>query len=114
MRTGCYDSYIMGQARPDLIKSYWENPPGPRTGLYLHRTINGREYQARVPWNESLTQIETAAVLGTTLMTVNRWVRSGKLRDHRVRGKSMIRLPEIKRILAEHRPTRGRRIFLAG
>jgi len=104
----------MGQARPDLITAYWENPPGPRSGLRLSRVINGREYEARVRWNESLTQIEAAAVLGTTLMSVNRWVRSGKLEDHKVRGKSMIRLSEIKRILAERRPTRGRRIFLAG
>jgi excisionase family DNA binding protein len=114
MRTDCYDSYIMGQARPDLIKPYWENPPGPRTGLYLHRTINGREYQARVRWNESLTQIEAAAVLEVTLMTVNRWVRGGKLKDHNVRGKSMIRLAEIKRILEERHPRRGRRIYLTG
>jgi excisionase family DNA binding protein len=82
----------MGQARPDLITAYWENPPGPRSGLRLSRVINGREYEARVRWNESLTQIEAAAVLGTTLMTINRWVRGGRLKDHKVRGKSMIRL----------------------
>jgi len=104
----------MGQARPDLITACWENPPAPRSGLHLSRTINGREYEARVRWNESLTQIEASAVLGMTLMTINRWVRSGKLEDHKVRGKSMIRLTEIKRILAERRPSRGRRIFLAG
>jgi len=104
----------MGQARPDLITAYWDNPPGPRSGLTLSRVINGREYEARVVWDESLTQIETAAVLGTTLMTVNRWVRSGRLKDHKVRGKSMIRLSEIKRILAERRPAQGRRTYLTG
>ena len=104
----------MGQARPDLITAHWQNPPGPRSGLTLSRVINGREYEAWVNWDESLTQIEAAAVLGTTLMTINRWVRSGKLEDHKVRGKSMIRLSEIKRILAERRPTRGRRPYLTG
>jgi len=104
----------MGQARPDLIEAYWENPPGPHSGLNLYRTINGREYQANVRWNESLTQIEAAAVLRVTLMTINRWVRGGKLRDHQVQGKSMIRLSEIKRILEERRPKKGRRIYLTG
>ena len=80
----------------------------------LSRVINSREYEARVDWTESLTQIEAAAVLGTTLMTVNRWVRSGKLRDHKVRGKSMVRLSEIKRVMAERHPKRGRRTYLTG
>jgi hypothetical protein len=47
-------------------------------------------------------------------MSINRWVRTDRLKDHKVGGKSMIRLSEIKRILEERRPTRGRRIFLAG
>jgi hypothetical protein len=85
-----------------------------------HRERHGHRVPVRLAgsirscWNESLTEIETAAVLGVTLMSINRWVRTDRLKDHKVGGKSMIRLSEIKRILEERRPTRGRRIFLAG
>ena len=104
----------MGQARPDLISAYWDNPPGPRQGLTLVREINGRRYSAYVPASGSLTQIETAAVLKVHLTSVNRMVRTGKLKDRRVRGKSMIRLSEIKRMLAERSGGRRPRLFLTG
>jgi hypothetical protein len=104
----------MGQARPDLISAYWDNPPGPRQGLTLVREINGRRYTAYVPATGSLTQIETAAVLGMHLMSVNRMVRSGKLKDHEVRGKSMIRLSEIKRVMTERSGGKRPRLFLTG
>jgi hypothetical protein len=93
----------MGRARPDLIRVFWENPPGPDQGLLLRRRHGGREYETFIEAHESLTQIETAAVLRVSLMTVNRYVRSGVLRDHREGGISMIRLGEVKRFLKEKR-----------
>src|SRR5260370_38643243 len=89
----------MCQARPDLITVFWESPPGPSQGVDLVRTVRGRVTPPRVPPASSLTQIETAAVLGCSLQTVNRYVRSGKLKDHQKHGISMIRLREIKRFL---------------
>ncbi len=93
----------MGQARPDLITVYWENPPGPDQGLILVREIRGREYETYIVPDDSLTQIEVAAVLGVSLMTVNRYVRSGKLRDDKREGISMIPLREIKRFMRAKR-----------
>ncbi|MGH7593047.1 MAG: hypothetical protein ACRELE_04240 [Gemmatimonadales bacterium] len=89
----------MGRARPDLIRVFWENPPGADQGLLLRRLHRGREEEIYVGPRDSLTQIETAAVLRVSLMTVNRYVRSGVLRDHEQHGISMIRLSEIKRFL---------------
>lgn len=91
----------MGRARPDLIKVFWENPPGPTQGLLLRQHHRGRVEELYVGPRDSLTQIETAAVLRVSLMTVNRYVRSGVLRDHQQHGISMIRLSEIKRFLEE-------------
>lgn len=91
----------MGQARPDLIQVFWDNPPGPSQGLTLIRHVRGRESQTRVGPSSPLTQIETAAVLGCTLMTVNRYVRSGVLKDQKRHGISMIRLSEVKRFMGE-------------
>ena len=93
----------MGQARPDLITVYWENPPGPDQGLILVREIRGREYETYIVPDDSLTQSEAAAVLGVSLMTVNRYVRSGKLRDDKGEGISMIPLREIKRFMPAKR-----------
>jgi hypothetical protein len=89
----------MGQARPDLIRHYWENPPGPSQGITLIRMSRGREYETTIGPRGSLTQIETAAVLGVSVMTVNRYVRAGVLKGHTEDGVSVIRLSEIKRFL---------------
>ncbi len=91
----------MGRARPDLITVYWENPPGPDQGIYLVREHRGREVDTYIGPDDSLTQIEAAAVLGMSLMTVNRYVRSGRLKGHRKGGISMIRLREVKRFLKQ-------------
>ena len=58
--------------------------------------------------------METAATLGLSLMSVNRLVRSRRLKDHKVGGKSMIRLREIKRFLAKRAPAHERRWFFTG
>ena len=97
----------MTQARPDLITHYWDNPPCPEQGLTLIRQMHSRDWEAWVPPDGALSQIETAAVLGVTLMTVNRYVNSGKLKGRKERGISMIPLAEIKRFLSERSPRRG-------
>ena len=108
----------MSQARPDLIRVFWENPPGPDQGLYLSRDIRGREYQAYVGADDALTQIETAAVLRVSLMSVNRYVNSGKLDDVKRHGISMVPLAEIKRFLVRREDAGGKRkrrkLYLTG
>ena len=91
----------MGRARPDLITVYWDNPPGPRAGVTLVKTIRSRKYEVRVPASGYLTQIEAAAALGVTLMTVNRYVRGKIIRGKRDHGISVIPLKELKRFLRE-------------
>jgi len=92
----------MGRARPDLIRVYWPNPPDPRRGVTLERRFRGRTYERRVRPQDYVTQIEAAAILGTTLMTVNRYVRGKRLRAVTRDGISMIQL----RILLRFRQKR--------
>lgn len=94
----------MGRARPDLIEVWWENPPG---GVYLIKHHRGRAYEMYVSKNGHLTQIETAAVLDVSVMTVNRLVRAGRLPDVERDGISQIPLREVKRLRRErHRKER--------
>jgi len=96
----------MGQARPDLIDVIRENPPGPDRGVILRRRYRGRVYERRVGPRGYVTQIEAAAILDVSLMTVNRYVRSGQLPDVKRDGISMIRLAYLLRF--EHEKGRSR------
>ncbi len=91
----------MGRARPDLIRVLYENPPGPQAGIVLVRRVRGREYETRIGPRGYLSQIEAAAFLKKSLMTVNRYVRLGLLRDVTRHGISMIQLAELRRFKRE-------------
>lgn len=95
----------MGRARPDLIKVLEENPPGPHAGIILVRRVRTREYETEIGPRGYLTQIESAAFLGKSVMTVNRYVRLGLLKDVTRDGISMIQLPELRRFRQEHLET---------
>lgn len=60
----------MGRARPDLIRIFEENPPGPHAGITLVRRVGTREYEIDIGPRGYLTQIEAAAFLRKSLMTV--------------------------------------------
>ena len=92
----------MGRARPDLIRVLEENPPGPQAGITLVRRVRTREYVTEIGPRGYLSQIEAAAFLGKSLMTVNRYVRLGLLRDVTREGISMIQLAELRRFRREH------------
>jgi len=98
----------MGRARPDLIRVLWHGPAGRRAGVTLVKTIRGRDYEVRVPASGYLTQIEAAAALGVTLMTVNRYVRARVLRGRRRHGISVILLKELRRFLRERSRAKAR------
>ncbi|MGH7547592.1 MAG: hypothetical protein ACREMM_05395 [Gemmatimonadales bacterium] len=87
----------MGRARPDLIRVLEENPPGPQAGIILVRRLRTSEYRIQVGPRDYLSQIEAAAFLGKSLMTVNRYVRLGLLKDVTRYGISMIQLAELRR-----------------
>ena len=91
----------MGRTRPDLIRVYWDNPPGPHQGVTLERRFRGRTYERRVRPQDYVTQIEAAAILGTTLMTVNRYVRAKRLPARKRAGISMIQLRTLLRFLRD-------------
>ncbi|HKV69632.1 MAG TPA: hypothetical protein VJN62_00180 [Gemmatimonadales bacterium] len=91
----------MGRARPDLITVYEENPPGPNGRIWLVRKVRGREYETEIGPRGYLTQIEAAAFLGKSVMSVNRYVRDGLLRDDHEEGISMIPLWELRRFRRE-------------
>ena len=86
----------MGRARPDLITVYEENPPGPNARIWLVRKVRGREYETEIGPRGYLTQIEAAAFLGKSVMSVNRYVRDGLLPDVTRDGISMIPLWELR------------------
>ena len=92
----------MGRARPDLIRILEENPPGRHAGIRLVRQVRTREYVTEIGPRGYLSQIEAAAFLGKSLMTVNRYVRLRLLRDVTREGISMIQLAELRRFRREY------------
>src|SRR3989442_14979089 len=92
----------MGRARPDLIRVLEENPPGPQAGITLVHRVRTREHVTEIGPRGYLSQIEAAAFLGKSLMTVNRYVRLGLLRDVTREGISMIQLAELRRLPRGH------------
>ena|SRR5437899_2515519 len=100
----------MGRARPDLIRVLEENPPGPNAGVILVRRVRTREYETEIGPRGYLTQIEAAAYLGKSLMSVNRYVRLGLLKDVTRYGISMIQLAQLKRFRREYLEGKGDRL----
>ena len=96
----------MGRARPDLIRVWWDNPPGPSQGVTLERRFRGRSYERRVHPQDYVTQIEAAAILRTTLMTVNRYVRAKRLPAVTRDGISMIQLRTLLRFRRDRQAAR--------
>ena len=100
----------MGRARPDLIRVLEENPPGPHAGITLVRRLRTREYVTEIGPRGYLSQIEAAAYLGKSLMSVNRYVGLGLLRDVTRDGISMIQLAELRRFRREYLEGKGGRL----
>jgi excisionase family DNA binding protein len=80
---------------PDLY--YRENPPDPARGATLLVKRGKRWYYKKLRKSDQLSQAEAAAFLGVSRMQVNRWVRSGELRDRKVLGTSRIQVGELIR-----------------
>jgi hypothetical protein len=83
-----------------------DNPPGPHQGVTLERRFRGRTYERRVRPQDYVTQIEAAAILGTTLITVNRYVRGKRLPAVKRAGISMIQLRTLLRFRRERQQGR--------
>jgi len=78
-------------------KIVWDRP-GPLQGVTLEREIDGEVYAERIPHNGLVSQALAARLLGVSLMTINKWVRAGKVHHIKVTGQpSAIPLAEVKK-----------------
>ena len=82
----------------DRIDIQWD-PPGLFGGVTIRRRVAGKWYEWRVPANGIVNQAMAADLLGVTRMSVNNWVRTGKLKHLKIPGQpSAIPFAEIKRV----------------
>jgi len=90
----------MAYYRPDGIEAY-RKPDG---GFGLLVTQRGRTYERVVGPDDFVTQIEAAAIVRPRVsrVAVFKWVQSGKLKDDKVDGVSMIRLSRLRKFAAKH------------
>jgi excisionase family DNA binding protein len=98
---------------------FWDNPPGPRSGGSLVRTLGGREYERQVGPNDVLDVHEAAAALGNLhIYSVYRLIWEGRLPVVRKGRNVLIRLRAIKRYRAETPRSRavkgGGQVWFAG
>lgn len=93
----------------DRLEIQWD-PPGFLGGVTIRRRIGGKWYEWRVPTNGVVNQAMAADLLGVTRMSVNNWVRAGKLKHLKIPGHpSAIPLTEVrhvKRLLQKQRRLR--------
>lgn len=96
---------------PPPTRVKWDGM-GPFHGVTIERSLDGEWYAWRIPYNGLVSQALAAELLGVSLMSINNWVRSKKIRHVKVAGQpSAIPLSEVKRvrkILAEEWRLRGR------
>ncbi len=82
----------------DRLEIQWD-PPGFLGGVTIRRRIAGKWYEWRVPANGLVNQAMAADLLGVTRMSVNNWVRAGKVKHLKIPGQpSAIPFAEIKRV----------------
>lgn len=86
--------------RPEGIEAH-----GTRDGGFLLLvTRRSRVYERRVEPDDFVTQIEAAAILRPTVsrVAVHKWVKSGKLKDEKVDGVSMISVQRLRKFASKH------------
>jgi hypothetical protein len=90
----------MSYYRPDGIEAL----STPEGGFELLVTKRGRMYSRIVEPHGFVTQAEAAAIVRPIVsrVAVFKWVKSGKLKDDKVDGVSMIRLSRLRRFVAKH------------
>ncbi len=95
--------------KPDIK---WDSP-GLFQGVTIRRQIQGEWFAWKIPYNGLVSQAMAADLLNVSVMSINNWVRAGKLKHIKVAGQpSAIPLGEIKKVrkaLVEEQRTRGAR-----
>lgn len=84
----------------DSLHIAWDHdPPGTRDGVTIRREIGGEFWEWRVPARSLVPQTMAADLLGVSVMAVNNWVRTGRMRQIKIPGHpSQVPLSEVKRI----------------
>ncbi len=81
------------------IEVYWENPPGPDQGVLVQVVHGGHVYERRVGPNGYLTIPEAARALRRAREVLYKRVRAGRLKTRMVRGRLVVPVAEVKRLL---------------
>ena len=105
--------FTYNMAYPDPAPLIEWDRPGLMQGVTVKRRIEGQWYAWHVPYNGLATQATVADILRVSVMTVNNWVRLGKIKHVKIDGlPSAIPLSEVKRVKkaldAQGRLGRGR------
>ena len=83
-------------AYPRGARIEWD-PPDFLQGVNIYKEIGGVEYGWRVPHNGLVPQALAADLLGVSIVTVNTWVRAGKMHQVKPPGQpSAIPLSVVK------------------
>ena len=94
---------------------YWENPPGPSSGLYINRYQGQGRYERHVRPGDLLNPTEIAAILQFSRMHVYRLMRSGELKTVKRGGRRLVALKSVMDFMRKRgllpEPTPGK-IFL--
>ncbi len=90
----------MAYYRPDGI----EASAAPDGGFDLLVTRRGRIYESHIGPDDFVTQIEASVIVRPQVsrVAVFKWIESGKLKDDKVDGVSMIRLSRLRKFAAKH------------
>ena len=89
----------MAYYQPDGIEAYATRDGG----FLLLVTKRGRIYERKIGPDGFVTQIEAAAILRPQVsrVAVFKWIKSGKLKDEKVDGVSMIPLDRLRAFAAQ-------------
>lgn len=97
---------LAGEGRPSSRKKrkskyhvYWENPPGPSSGIHIHWYNRDIRYQRKVEPRDLLNPSEVAAVLDFSRMHVYRLMESGELKAVKRKGRPMVPLKSVMEFL---------------
>src|SRR2546426_3055859 len=95
---------------PSSPEIAWDRP-GLFQGVTIRRLIEDQWYAWKIPYNGLVSQAMAADLLGVSVMAVNNWVNTGKMRHIKVAGQpSAIPLAEVKRIRKLRAPRGQRRV----
>jgi hypothetical protein len=96
------DDSIAARWDAPIARGYYRNPPEPKTEAVISlRDRSGFTYERRVPKSGYVSQREAAALLALPVMTINRWVRSLRIKGKTRNGVSVIRLSDLYLIARE-------------